>query len=219
MAVGDGVRRRYVSPVRDRQAIETRQVILAAAVELFVEAGYAAATVAAVARRAEVSTQTVYNAFETKPGLLKAAYDVALAGGDEAVPLADRPEVRALYKLTDPGGFVRGYAALGRQVLDRVGPLMLQITAGAAAGDLDLLEHQRTTDAERATGTMMVARRVEQLGALAPGLSPERARDRIWTLNSVHVWHLLTTGRGWTGDEYQDWIGSAMCDAVLTSAP
>lgn len=212
-----GKGRRYVSPVRDRQAGETRRAILAAAIELFVEQGYAASTVAAVARRAGVSSQTVYNAFDSKPALLKAAYDVALVGDDDPVPLADRPEVRELYAVRDPQRFVRGYAALGRQVLDRVGPLMLQIAAGAAAGDPDLLDHQRTTDDERANGTMMVVRRIEELGALAPGLSPERARDRIWTLNSVHVWHLLTHSRGWAGDDYQDWIGSAMCDAVLAA--
>lgn len=38
----------------------------------------------------------------------------------------------------------------------------------------------------------MVAQRLDALGALAPGLSVDGARDRIWTLNSVEVWHLLT---------------------------
>jgi len=31
----------------------------------------------------------------------------------------------------------------------------------------------------------------------------------------VQVWHLLTAGRGWSGGEYEEWIGVAMCDAVL----
>lgn len=33
----------------------------------------------------------------------------------------------------------------------------------------------------------------------------------------MHVWHLLTSGRGWSGEEYHDWIGSAMCNAALTA--
>ena len=207
--------RRYVSPVRARQAHATRRAILDAAARLFVDPGYAATSVAAVARAAGVSTQTVYNAFATKPALLKAAYDVTLAGDDSDVPFAERPEVKATYEVTDPREFLRAYAALGRTVLDRVGSLSLQVAAGAAAGDPDLVALQRNIDEERAAGTLMVARRAAELGNLAPGLTVERARDRIWTLNSVQVWHLLTVGRGWSGDEYEEWIGSAMCDAVL----
>ena len=77
------------------------------------------------------------------------------------------------------------------------------------------MDLRATTDQERAAGTLMVVRRVDDLGALAPGVTVERARDRIWTLSSVEFWHLLTNGRGWTGDDYQEWIGEAMCAAVL----
>ena len=207
--------RAYVSPQRSRQAEDTRGRILAAATGLFVSPGYAATPVGTVAQRAGVSAQTVYNTFGTKQELLKAAYDVALAGDDEPVPLAQRPEVRRIYALDDPRDLLHGYAALGRGVLDRVGPLMLQIAAGAAAGDPDLVQHQQRTDEERLVGTLFVARRVAELGALAAGLTLERARDRIWTLNSAGVWHLLTAGRGWSGEDYEQWVGDQMCAAVL----
>jgi AcrR family transcriptional regulator len=177
--------------------------------------GYAATTVAAVARDASVSAQTVYNTFGTKAALLKAAYDMTLAGDDDPVPLAERPEVRALYAETDASRFLRGYAALGRTVVERVGPLMLLIAAGADAGDPDLVALRDTTDSERLVGTSMVVAKVADLGALDPALTRDAARDRIWTLNSVQVWHLLTAGRGWSGDEYAAWIGDAMCAAIL----
>lgn len=209
------IRRSYVSPERERQRRETRRRILAAAVDLFVTQGYAATTIAQVAAQAGVTAQTVYNAFGSKRDLFKAGYDVTLAGDDAPVPLADRPEVRALYLVEDADRFLHGYAALGRSVLDRVGDLMLQLAAGAAAGDADLAELERVTDEERLVGTMFVARRVEELGALAPGLTLELARDRIWTLNSVGVWHLLTRRRGWSGEQYESWIGDQMCAAVL----
>ncbi|MEI2775048.1 MAG: hypothetical protein V9G19_03565 [Tetrasphaera sp.] len=61
----------------------------------------------------------------------------------------------------------------------------------------------------------MVARRVAELGGLAPGLSLERARDRLWTLNSVQVWTLLTETLGWSPQEYAEWIGEQMCAAIL----
>lgn len=211
-------KRSYSSPSRELQARATRTAILRAAAELFVDPGYARASVAAVARRAGVTAQTIYNVFGSKQALLKAAYDVTLAGDDEPVPLARRPDVVAMYQLTDPAEFVRAYAALGRRVAERVAPLMVQISAGATTGDPDLIEHQRVTDGERLVGTGMVVRRVIDLGGLAPGLTFEVARDRIWTLNSAEVWHLLTGARGWTGDDYQDWIGDQMCAAILDPA-
>jgi AcrR family transcriptional regulator len=212
-----GNRRAYRSRVRADQAAATRDRVARSAADLFVEQGYAATTVAGIATRAGVSAQTVYNAFGTKAALLKAAYDAALVGDGEPVPLAERPEVVALYAEPDPVRFVRGYAALGRRVLDQVGPLMLLISSGAAAGEADLVELQRTTNAERLVGTGMVADRVADLGALAPGVTTEGARDRLWTLNSVEVWHLLTGTLGWSGDAYEEWIGEAMCAAVLAA--
>lgn len=201
--------------LREQQANLKRQRIAEAAARRFVRDGYAATAITDVANDAGVSAQTVYNTFATKAGLLKAAYDIALVGDADPVPLADRPEVKALYAEPDAAVMLRGYAALGRRLLDRIGPLMLQIAAGAAAGEQDLVEHRRLTDQERLTGTSMVARRLQELGALRESLSLEAARDRIWTLNSSDVWHLLTGTLGWSGDAYQEWIGEALCAATL----
>jgi len=208
-------KRSYASPTRALQARATRAEILRAAAGLFAEQGYGRTSVGAVAERAGVTAQTIYNVVGSKQQLLKAAYDVTLAGDDEPMPLAERPEVVRVYGLLDATEFLHAYAALGRGLLERVGPLMLQIAAGAAAGEPDLVEHQRVTDAERLVGTGMVVRRVTELGSLQPGLSPDLARDRIWTLNSVQVWDLLTRSRGWSGEAYEQWIGEAMSAAIL----
>lgn len=208
-------KRSYDSPVRARQARETRATILRAAADLFTEQGYARTSVAGVAERAGVTAQTIYNAVGSKPALLKAAYDLALAGDDEPLSLAERPRVRRMYVLEDPVAFLHAYAELGRELLERMGGLALQIAAGAAAGDEDLIAHERVTDAERLVGTRMAVQRVAELGALAPGLDPDLARDRIWTLNSIQVWALLTRSRGWSGAAYAQWIGDQMCAAIL----
>lgn len=211
-------RRTYTSTLRAEQARLTQRRIVDAAHRLFVEQGYGPTTMAAVAAAAGVSAQTVYNAFGSKPALLKRVYDVVLGGDDEDIPLAQRPEVKAMYADTDPERFLRAYAALGRQLNERLGPLVLVALAGAAAGDPDLTAHVRTINGERLIGTGMVARRVDELGALRPDLTVDAARDRVWTLNSIEVWDLLTGVRGWSGDEYEQWIGEAMCAAVLLRA-
>ncbi len=56
----------------------TRMQVLEAAQQLFEQDGYAATSMAAIASEAGVSLKTVYLAFETKSGLLRALWHVLL---------------------------------------------------------------------------------------------------------------------------------------------
>jgi AcrR family transcriptional regulator len=210
--------RSYVSPARDEAARVTERRILEAAERHFLEQGYPTTTVAMIAAAAGVSKQTVYNSCGSKAQLLKRLYDVRLVGDHQDVPFGDRPEVRELEAQTDARALLLGYGRIGGVLLRRLGALLAVIVSGAANGDADLVAHLRTTDAERLIGATGVAGRVAQLGALRPGITVERARDIIWTLNSVQTWLQLTEGRGWTMDEYAEWVGAAMGDLLLGPA-
>ena len=210
--------RSYRSPLREEQARQTQRRILDAANRLLLQQGYTATTMAAVAAAAGVSAQTVYKTFGTKPALVKRVYDVTLVGDDEPIPFADRPEAVAMRTETDPRRFLAGYARLGRGLAERLGPLLRVLHGGARAGNPELREFVDTVNGERLVGATQIVARLVELDALRPGLSPERARDAIWMLNSVEVWSLLTEQRGWSGDEYADWVGAAMADAVLAPA-
>jgi len=211
-------RRAYSSAVREENARRTKRLIAEHASALFLAHGYADTSIAAIARAAAVSAQTVYNTFGTKADLLKHVYDVTLVGDDDPVPFAQRPEVVALYATDDAREFLAGYAAVGLLLLERLGPLMSVIRAGAAAGNTDLRAHLAKTDAERLIGTTMAARHAAELGGRRPGVDEAQARDAIWMLNSVEVWLLLTRDRGWSGQQYVSWLGRAMADAVLPAS-
>src|SRR5262245_50862304 len=86
--------RRYESRRRREQAAATRQEILDAAQRLFERQGYAATTMAAIAAEAGVALKTVYVAFETKSGLLRALWHLLLRGDEEDVPIPERPWYR-----------------------------------------------------------------------------------------------------------------------------
>lgn len=207
--------RRYRSPLRAEQSRQTRARILTAARDLLLAQGYAATTIPSIAAAAGVSAQTVYNAFPNKPALVKAVWDVTLVGDDEPVPFAERPEVRSLLAEPDARRYLAGYAALGGKLLERLGPLLTVLLAGANGGDAELSDLVEALDAERLAGTLMVARHVADLGGLREDWDVEHARDAIWTLNSVQVYDLLVRRRKWTQQEYVDWVGAAMADAVL----
>ena len=56
--------------LRERKKRETRETIARTAMDLFVERGYDAVTVADVARAADVSEKTVFNYFPAKEDLV-----------------------------------------------------------------------------------------------------------------------------------------------------
>ena len=78
----------YRSELRARQARETRARIIAAAGELFARQGYQATTIAAIARAAGVSGETVKTA-ASKAELLIAAFEVTFSGYEGAESLTD----------------------------------------------------------------------------------------------------------------------------------
>src|SRR3954449_3194159 len=83
-------RRAYRSNRRSEQARLTRRRVLDTATAVFLERGFAGATMRVIAGRAGVAVPTVELLFGTKARLLKAAIDVAIAGDDEPVPVLDR---------------------------------------------------------------------------------------------------------------------------------
>ena len=70
--------RRYESPRRREQAEATRRAILEAAERLFVADGYTGTSMSRIASEARVALKTVYLAFETKAGVLRALWHLRL---------------------------------------------------------------------------------------------------------------------------------------------
>src|SRR5262252_6742898 len=131
----------YDSIRRQAQAAQTREDILRAAREAFLQRGYAGTTLATVASDAGVVVETIYRAFGGKAGLFKAVVEAAVAGGSARarVPVGQRPAVRAVIDETDPRRQLEGYAATQPGIHTRMGPLM-RVLAGAAATDPELAE-------------------------------------------------------------------------------
>ena len=126
--------RPYEGPARQARTRRTRAAVVEAARSLFVERGYAATTIEAISERSDTPQATIYRLFSSKLGILKAVLDVSVGGDDEAVSMADRPNVRALISDEDPKKRLAGFAALLREVMARVGPVH-RILADAARSD------------------------------------------------------------------------------------
>jgi AcrR family transcriptional regulator len=203
----------YDNSSRAAAARATRTKVLAAARDAFLSGGYAGTTIRGVAGAAGVSQETVYKRFGTKARLLKDVYDVAMAGDEEPVPVADRPEAMAVRTARTPAGVATAYGHYARVLTDRAGPLM-RIVLSARGTDPDLEAFVATVDAERLTGATFAVRAWDERGWLRPGLGVEKARDQLWTLNAPAVWVLLGE-RGWSGEDYASWLAAGLRALVL----
>jgi AcrR family transcriptional regulator len=209
-------RRRYDSSRRRAQAALTRADILAAARDAFVERGYAAATVASIAKAAGVVVETVYRSFDGKAGLFRAVVEAAVAGGAARAERApdDRPAIRAVMEQTDPREQLRRYARTQPGIHERLGPL-LRVAAAAAASDAELAGVWRELEDFRRAGMGRFAGLLAERGALRADLSVEEAADLLWTLASHQVHELLVVQRGWSPDRYADWLAEALARELL----
>lgn len=194
---------------------ETRQRVLTAARELFLRRGYFGATIEAIAKRAAVSPQTVYNVVGGKAALLKAVYDVTLAGDDEPVPMIDRPIAQAMLATADPRECLRLYARMGREMFERAGPLIAVVFVQGASRDPDVRAFVEKIEGERAIGTAGMAGHVARRFGLREGVTEAEAGDILWALTAPELLDRFTRRRGWTLDRYEKWLATTMMEAII----
>jgi AcrR family transcriptional regulator len=196
------------------QAAATRRHILETARRVFEADGYASTSVAAVAAAAEVSSKTLYLAFSTKSGLLRALWDVALGGEDDQQPVTARAWYREMAEERDPERRLRLNARNSRVVKERAGG-MLRVISDAARVDADAHDLWQLIQTEFHDNQATVVRTLHDEGALRPGLDVDRAADVLWTLNHPDLWRLLVTERGWTPAAYEAWVADTACAQLL----
>jgi len=214
MAKAVNPRRAYESPLRREQAHATRMEIIWAAQRLFEDIGYARTTVVAVAREAGVAVKTVYLAFDTKAGILRAVWDVLLRG-ERDVPVAQTDWYRRVLEQGDPYEQLRMTAHNSRVVKERIGPI-LQVIRNAAPVDADVAVLWNLIQTDFHDNQRLIVRELHRKGSLKPHVDVERATDILWALNHPDIWHLLVGLRGWTAEEYEQWFAETACAQLLS---
>jgi AcrR family transcriptional regulator len=180
---------------------------------LFEERGYVPTTVEAVAERAGVALKTVYLAFQTKGGLLRGAWDLALKGDLTDAPVAARAWYREVLDERGPQRKLELYAHHSRVVKERLGDLFAAIrTAATVDGDAASL-WQLIQDDFWANQREIVCSFPD--GALRAELDVDAATDLLWTTNHPDVWLLLHRQRGWDPDAYEAWLARTSCEQLL----
>jgi AcrR family transcriptional regulator len=194
--------RTYDSTRRARQAAQTREEVLAAAVTLFNEQGWAATKLADIAARAGVAVETIYSGFGSKKGLLRAAMDVAVVGDAAPVPFSEREEFLQLGR-GPLDARLRAAATVTAEIHERSSGVWHAIVV-AAAGDTEVetwrvqLERGRRTQVE-ASLALIVDHPIDA-----------RTADICSALYSPEVYTQLTRDAGWKRAEYEQ----RLCEAT-----
>ena len=202
-------KRPYRSQLREEQVGQTRRRIVAAAAALFAEKGYGATTIEAVAQTAGVSRKTVFDSVGGKAQLVKLAYDIAIVGDDEAIPLGHRSEIAAIRSEPDAGLMLAGYAALVTTINRRIAGVWRAIE-GAAASDPEARQLHQELVEQRRSAMRAPVKRLVTLGALRTGLSAGEAADLLWLFNDPGLYDKLVRQRHWSHARFQKWLTDSL---------
>jgi AcrR family transcriptional regulator len=206
--------RRYNSSRRLQQAAATRREILEAAQRAFERQGYATTTMAAIAAEAGVALKTVYVAFETKSGVLRALWNLLLRGDEGDMPVAARPWYREALDEPDPERQLLLVARNSRNVKLRIGAI-LEVIRAAAPADPDIQALWDRIESDFHANQRVIVESLDDKNALAPGLDVDRATDVLWSLNLSNLWQLLVVERGWTPERYEQLVGDVARSQLL----
>ncbi|HEX8205382.1 MAG TPA: helix-turn-helix domain-containing protein [Solirubrobacteraceae bacterium] len=191
---------------RELQARSTRADIMASARRLFAERGFAATSVADIARDAGVAVPTVYKSAGTKQAILHALVD---AVDEEAGVLEGRAAIRAA---EGPEAILHAAVTITRHMQERCGDVISGLASAAAAHD-DARAALAEGERRHREGMRTVARRLKGSGALRVPVNDATAT--IVLLTSRHAYAELTQELGLSFDRAQAWIEERLAALLL----
>lgn len=206
--------RSYHSPRRAEQAAQTRRAVLAAARELFASNGYAATTVAEIAREARVAVDTVYTTVGRKPALLREVLESAISGSDAAVPPLQREYVARVQAATSARDKIAAYVAGAVEIQSRLAPVFLALR-DAAGSDAESAALWKEIADRRATNMRQFAANLRDTGELRADLTDDDVADIVWSMNGTEYWVLLVGDRGWSPERFAAYLIDAWSRLLL----
>ena len=193
---------------REKQAAETRNDILNAALKLFAERGYAGTGIADIAAEAGVAVPTVYASVGAKPLLLRHLLDRI----DQRAGVAEL--AAQLTREENPARVLAIAVDITRLVAERNGDI-IGILSSAAGVEPEMAEAYKAGLERHRAGARATAKRLDALGALPADRSVADATAVIATLTSVPVFASMTGTFGWSYDRCAEWLNETLAAQLL----
>jgi AcrR family transcriptional regulator len=210
MASVKGTQRAYRSPLREEAARRTREAVVEAAAEVFVDEGYAGATIEQIAARAGVSRPTVFGV-GSKAQLFALARQRAATGGSLT---ANDEGFRQLLAIPDARRLLEEFAAFTAVISQRLGPLQL-VLEQAAGTDPELAQLLESSQQELLECARAVVAAAAATRSLRHDVPREAAADVLWLQIQPANYRRLAEERGWSHHAFERWHAAAMIAALL----
>lgn len=216
MKKSNSPKRKYDSTRRQAQAEETRRQILTAAYKLFIERGYAGATIEAIAAEAGVAPETIYAVFKNKGRILVSLINfLSATRAEEKIPLLQRAGPLAVAQERDQHRQLQMFAQVVADNLE----------GAASVSEIILVASKTERNVEKIMQQLTKQRRqhmtsaVQQIAANGPfreNMDEVYATDIVWTLTSPEVFLLLTRDLGWPKEKYAHWLADTLARVLLS---
>lgn len=166
-------------------------------------------TIADIAKAARVSAPTIYAVFRSKRGILAELLDRHLHAPDlEAIYVA-------MCAQTDPREKIRTGTRLVRIVHESALPLDRVPMSGAGVIDPELVHVISECEQRRRECQEPLIAELQAAGHLRADLAPAQALDVLWALTGRGLYSMLCKERGWSGQQYEEWLCSTLSSALL----
>lgn len=208
-------KRKYDSTRRQAQAEETRRQILTAAHQLFMERGYAGATIEAIATNARVAPETIYAVFKNKKKILVSLINFLSASrGEEKVPLLQRAGPRAVAQERDQRRQLQLFAQVVANNLEG-NAIISEIMLVASKTESDIQKIMQQINKQRRQHMKSAVQQIAPNGPFRENMDEAHATDTVWTLTSPEVFLLLTRDLGWSKEKYAQWLADMLTQVLL----
>jgi TetR/AcrR family transcriptional regulator of autoinduction and epiphytic fitness len=208
------IKRKYNSSRRKAQALETQAQILRAAEELFVDRGYLGTSIESIAQKAGVAPETIYSIFSNKRRILSRLVDVSVVGDGEPIPLLVRSQIREIEFEKNQKRQIQMFAKRIQIIMSRVASLF-EVMRNAAKTEPEINDMLKKYLDGRFQGMGYFIDCVMANGPLRNGLSKLTAVETTWSLTSAEVYNLFIVDRGWSHEEYENWLAETLTRLLL----
>jgi len=215
MTKSNPLKRRYDSTRRQAQADETRRQMLTAAHKLFIERGYAGATIEAIAAAAGVAPETIYAVFKNKGRILVSLINfLSATRAEERVPLLERAGPQAVAREHNQRRQLKIFAQVVANNLEGNASIS-EIILVAAKTDHDIKKIMQQLIKQRRQHMAVAVQQIASNGPFRENMDEAYATDTVWTLTSPEVFLLLTRDLGWAKEKYAQWLAETLIRVLL----
>ncbi len=195
-------------PLRDTLAAATRSQIVGAATSLFSELGYVGTSISAIATRAGVAVQTIYNAIGNKAAVLSEVLDAAVSGPNAPTPVPEFMAERtgAAQDASEVIAILADWLVEANTRTATIHSIIRQ----ASAVDEDAAELERARSQQRLRNYGLAAAALRERGGLRNGMTDDQAAATIWSIGHPTTYRALVIDAGWTADAYRAWLRAAL---------